>query len=93
MAIDFLKLREGQVDTFSGLAILISAEIPLTMKQLSEISGVTARGIERFIDRDPSLLTRVRYKGERPSHGKAPTFQYIRSAKANKLLKKSGIIA
>lgn len=92
MKIDFLTLRNGQIDTFSSLAILVSADEPLTMKQLAETSGVTPRGIERFIDREPTLLRRVRYKGERPARGKAPSYQYVRSAKANRILKKAGII-
>lgn len=91
MKIDFLTLRNGQIDTFSSLAILVSADEPLTMKQLAEASGVTPRGIERFIDREPTLLRRVRYKGERPARGKAPSYQYVRSAKANRILKKAGI--
>ena len=92
MKIDFLTLRSGQIDTFSSLAILVSAEEPLTMKELAEISGVTPRGIERFIDREPTLLRRVRYKGERPGRGKAPSYQYVRSAKANRVLKRAGVI-
>lgn len=92
MRIDFSALRKGQIDTFSSLAILVTAEEPLTMKELAEQSGVTPRGIERFIDREPTLLRRVRYKGERPSRGKAPSYQYVRSAKSNRILKKAGII-
>lgn len=92
MNIDFSELRKGRIDTFSSLAILVSAETPLTMKDLAEVSGVTPRGIERFIDREPTLLRRVRYKGERPLRGKAPSYQYVRSAKANRLLKKAGIV-
>lgn len=92
MKIDFLELRKGQIDTFSSMAILVSAEEPLTMKQLAEVSGVTPRGIERFIDREPTLLRRVRYKGERPARGKAPSYQYVRSAKANRILKKAGLV-
>ena len=80
--IDFLHLRKSGIDTFSGLAILVCAAEAKPIRELVEQTGVTLRGVERFMERNPTLVKRQKYKGAYSGTGRPPVYEYVRSSKS-----------
>ena len=85
-------LKDNGITTINALSILLVCESKITMGELVLQSNVTLRGIERFMERHPSLFKRVKYTGVQNGPGKNIMYQYVRSKKAERILRKAEII-
>ena len=85
-------LRDNGITTINALSILLACESKVTMSELVSLSNVTLRGIQRFMERHPSLFRKIKYTGVQGGQGKNIMYQYKRSAKAERILRKAEVI-
>lgn len=90
--IDFLTLRSAGVDGFNFFSLITTASEPMTVRQLSESTGVSTRGVERIMARANGLIKYVAYKETRGyMEGRPAEKAIVRTPKGTRLLKKCGL--
>ena len=83
--INFELLGKNNITTLKQFNVLSNAN-GLTLRQLSQKTGVSTRGIERMMPELKGLVKRVKYKGPKPPKGKTPKWQYEATKKGVNLL-------